>query len=211
MENKTIEKLNWRYATKAFDTNKKLSNEQVHMLKESLRLAPSSVGMQPWKFIEVKDPEVREKIKELGWGQAQFTDASNLFILCAKTDLGELHIDTHIHKTAKTHGVEVAHLSGYKSMMMNTIEHLTPEQRIGWSERQLYIAMGMLLTTAAMNDIDACPMEGFDRNAVDDLLGLREKGITAVGMCAVGFRKEDDAAAKRPKVRFDEEEVFITI
>jgi len=211
MIKETLERLQWRYATKAFDPDKKLTDEQIHVLRESLRLAPSSVGMQPWMFIEVKTPEVRQKLRELSWGQPQVTDASHLFILCARTDLGEIHVDAHIKKTAKAHGAKVETLGDYRSMMMGVIEHQTPEQRKTWSERQLYIAMGMLLAVAAINGIDACPMEGFNKAGVNELLELEAKGLTAVGFCAVGFRKDNDPAASRPKVRYDEDEVFLTM
>lgn len=211
MHNNIISKLLWRYATKAFDPEKKLSSQQVQMLRESLRLSPSSFGLQPWKFIEVRDPELRKKIRERSWNQPQTTEASNLLILCARTNLNEEHINAHINRIIQVQGTTAEALKEHKDMMLDSLTKMSVAERQIWAEKQVYIALGVLLTTAAINDIDACPMEGFDRNAVNELLGLSKQHLTAACICAVGYRKASDPAATRSKVRFEEKDVFSTL
>lgn len=208
---KILNQLNWRYATKKFDTSKKLSNEQLNLIKEALRLSPSSSGIQPWKFVEVKDPELRKKIQEKAWGQPQVVEASNLFVLCTRNEVDEIHVDKQVQKTADTHGMEKENFQGYKEMMMGTLTSKSPEELNIWKRAQVYIALGMALTVAAMAEIDACPMEGFDRAGVDEVLGLKELGLSSAVFLTVGFRSPEDQNATRKKVRFDEEEVFVTL
>jgi nitroreductase len=206
-----LEKLNWRYATKVFDKTKKLSDEQLHLIKESLRLSPSSSGIQPWKFVEVKSSELREKIKAASWGQAQVSDASSLFVLCTRNEIDEIHIDKQIVQTANTHGMSTESLKGYKDMMMGILSRKSPEELKSWARAQVYIALGFALATAAQAGIDACPMEGFDNAQVDEILGLKELGLSSAVFFTVGFRSTEDVNATRKKVRFEDQEVFVTL
>lgn len=162
--------LNWRYATKKFDSTKKLSDEQLEKVTESLRLSASSYGLQPWKFVIVKNPETREKLKSVAWNQSQITDASHLFVLCIRKDINASYVDYFIKSVSETRGITEESLKGYSDMMKGTIAPLTSEQVNVWSSRQLYISLGTALASAAFYEIDACPMEGFDPEKYNEIL-----------------------------------------
>ena len=201
-----IDAMQWRYATKVFDADKKLTKEQIDLLLEALRLAPSSFGLQPWRVIVVTDPDVREKLRQAGYGQAQFTDASQVIVFAAKKDLRDSDVDEFITLTARERGGAVSDLSEYAGMMKQFLSGLSTEKRIEWASRQAYLGLGVLLATAAHEGIDACPMEGFDLSAFNEILGLEEKGLTTCVVATVGFRSETDQTALLPKVRFPKEE-----
>lgn len=205
-----IQQLNWRYATKAYDASKKLSDEQMKTLKEVLQLSPSSFGLQPYKFVHVKNPELRAKLREVSWGQAQVTDASDLFVFCRIDKFNEAYIDKFVELNAKTRGQEVASLEGFKGMLMSTL-NMTPEQFAHWADKQVYLALGNLLTSCAVLGIDASPMEGFDSAKYDEILDLPAKGLHTVVICAVGTRSPEDKYAEAKKVRFPQEDLFLTI
>jgi nitroreductase len=203
-----IETLNRRYATKAFDTTRKLSDDQIFQLTESLRLAPSSFGLQPWKFLVVTNPELREQLKSHSWWQVQVTDASHLIILCAKDDVTESDVQNYINDIASTRWAPLEALDGYKNMMNGTLGARTPEQRKSWTEKQTYIAQGFLLMAAAQLEIDACPMEWFDTTAYDKLLWLEGSGYHSVVIVPVWYRSAEDATASYPKVRYSADQVI---
>lgn len=208
-----IDALNWRYATKAFDTTKKLTDEQVSALLEAIRLSASSFGLQPYKIILIKNPELREQIKTNAWGQSQVTDASHLIVLAAVTNLGDAFVDNFINVVSTTRGVEVANLEGYSQMMKGAIKGKSDQGGAqvvkDWASKQAYIALGTLLTTCAVEKIDACPMEGFDNKKVDEILGLSELNLESVLLCPVGFRSESDESANYKKVRFAKADMVI--
>lgn len=204
-----IEKLKWRYAVKKFDTRRKLTNDQLAYLLEAINLAPTSYGLQPFKVLLVEDKAIREKLKAQAWGQGQVTDASQLIIFAAQTQLSAKDVDAFVANISKTRNIPVEALAEYEGMMKNTIQSRTPEQLTQWAARQAYIALGFLLSAAASANIDACPMEGFSNEAFDDLLGLKEKGLTSVVMATVGYRSEDDGYQNLAKVRKPLEEIII--
>jgi nitroreductase / dihydropteridine reductase len=203
-----IDALQWRYATKVFDAHKKLSAEQVDLLLEAVRLSPSSFGLQMWKAIVVTNPEIRERLRQAGYGQAQITDASHVIIFAVKKNLNNTTVDELIELTASERGVPASGLQGYADMMKQTLASRSEKERTEWASRQAYIALGVLLATAAHEEIDACPMEGFDVNAFDEILGLKEKNLTTCVVATVGFRAEEDKTAQLQKVRFPKGEVI---
>ena len=205
---KIQEALEWRYATKKFDATKKISAQDWKTLTESLKLAPSSFGIQPWKFLVIQNPELREKLKPLSWGQTQVTDASHYVVFLYKEKIDQAYVEKFINRVAEVRGAPLESLDGYKNMM---IENLVkgPEEKIRvWSQRQAYIAMGFLLETAALLKIDATPMEGFDPAAYDKVLGLEGTGWKSVVSVALGYRHAEDAFQTMKKVRFSEETVI---
>ncbi len=208
---KVLEALKWRYATKSFDTEKKLSEEQLTLLKEALRLAPSSFGLQPWHFIVVENAAVREKLRAAGYNQAQITDASHFFVLASEKNVDENLVDKYMHNVAAVKNIPVENLGGFRTMLHGAIAMKSAEGRRDWAARQVYIALGVLLTTAALEGIDAAPMEGFDPSQFDEILGLGEKNLESRVIVGVGFRSAADAASQAPKVRYSENEVFTTV
>ncbi len=209
--NSVIAQLNWRLAIKFFDPNKKVSDSDLTLLVEALRLTPSSYGLQPWKFVIVKNPEIREKLTAASYGQKQVRDASHLIVFCAKTNLNQMDVDHYIQSTADTRGLNLEVLAGFKGILSDFINKKSKENLQIWAMKQVYIALGNLLTTCAMVDIDACPMEGFDVAVYNQILGLEKMEVTAVVVCPIGYRLEDAPEIKDKKIRFPKEELVIKI
>jgi nitroreductase/dihydropteridine reductase len=200
-----INALQWRYATKKFDATKKISAQDVDELLEVLRLSPSSFGLQPWKFVVVKNPALRQQLKGAAWNQAQITDASHLIVLCARTDLNPAFVRTYIEHTAEARKASVESLKGFEDMMLGSINTRSKDAVVDWNKHQVYLALGMLLEVAALKGIDACPMEGFDPAQFDKILGLKD--CTSAVVCALGYRAADDV--QHAKVRFPKKDVII--
>ncbi|MES2981080.1 MAG: NAD(P)H-dependent oxidoreductase [Verrucomicrobiota bacterium] len=200
--NELLEALNFRYATKAFDPTQKIALETWSLIETSLTLTPSSFGLQPWKFIVVNSPEIREKLKAASWGQSQVTDASHLIVLTARTDLSQQDIDTWIARLAEVQGTPLENLAGYASMISSFSSNMSPSEKQAWNTRQVYIALGQLMTAAAVTGIDTCPLEGISSSDYDEILGLKNSGYATAVACALGYRSAEDGYAKAKKARF---------
>lgn len=209
--NTYIENLNWRYATKKFDPNKKLGEEKLEILKKAIQLSASSYGLQPYKVFFIKDAELRAQLKPAAWNQTQITDASHLIVFAHNTDLGDEEIDAYINNVAKTRALNPEDLSGYADFMKDKISPRPADERAAWTARQAYIAIGNLLSAAADIKVDACPMEGFDVAQFDKMLNLEEQNLSTAAIVAVGYRSEDDESQHYAKVRKPEEELFETL
>ena len=206
-----IEKLQWRAAVKKFDPTKKITAQQLDNLLSAVQLAPSSLGLQSFKVIVVQDAETKEKLRAAGYNQPQITDSAALFVFASLTKLDEDFGKKYIDLVAATRSVERESLEGFEQMILGTLNSRTDEQKIAWSHKQTYIALGVLLSAAADMGIDAGPMEGFDPEKFDEILGLKEKGLTTSVIAAVGYRAHDDVYSKMIKVRRPKEELFIHI
>jgi nitroreductase len=202
---------NWRYATKKFDALKKISTEDLNILKEAIRLSSSSYGLQPYKVIIVENPELRSRLQPAAWGQSQIVDASHLFVFANETDLGAESIDDLLKLTSKTRNTPIETLAGYGNFMKSTIAKLSAEAKNIWTAKQTYLALGNLLNAAAELKIDITPMEGFDPNQVNEILGLNSLNLNATLMATVGYRHEEDATQFYKKVRKSNEDLFITL
>lgn len=211
MSDNILKKLHWRYATKNFDPAQKISETDLHTILESGRLAPSSYGLQPWKFIVVENPEIRSKLREAGDNQPQITDASYLIVLCRLSCLGRDHVEKYVESTAKIQMVRVEELDGFKQGLLTSMHEFSQGELEDWMAKQVYIALGFMLHTAALMEIDTCPMEGFDNKKFDEILKLENMGVNSVVLCTIGRRKEDDTAADRPKSRFVKEDIVHVI
>jgi nitroreductase len=207
-----LDRLNWRYATKQFDPQRKINARDWAALEEALVLSPSSGGLQPWTFIVVTDPQKRKELLPASYGQPQISDASHLVVFAAKKDLAAADVDAFIKRTSDVRGVPVESLATFRDMLVGGIVNAQDQPgRQAWAARQTYIALGTLLTSAALLGIDACPMEGFVPAQYDAILGLEKKGLTTTVICALGFRSETDGYARLPKVRFPKEQLFTRI
>ncbi|HZF01257.1 MAG TPA: NAD(P)H-dependent oxidoreductase [Methylomirabilota bacterium] len=210
--NQLLEQLNWRYATKQFDPKRKISAQDWATLEEALLLTPSSGGLQPWKFIVVTDPAVRAKLTPASYGQAQINDASHLVVFASKNNFSEADVDAHLQNVARIQGVPVETLAPLRGMLVGGIVQSQDEAgRNAWARNQTFIALGNLLTSAALLGIDACPMEGFDRAQYDEILGLKVKGYASAVIATLGYRATTDKYAAAPKVRFTKEQTFVRI
>ena len=207
-----INQLNWRYATKQFDPQRKISPENWATLEEALVLSPSSFGLQPWRFIVVTDRTTREKLVAASWGQRQIADASHLVVFATKKNLGEADIESFINRTAEVRGLPREALAPYRDIMVGSIiKGMDTSTRTNWATKQAYIALGNFLTSAALLGIDACPMEGFESGKYNEILGLDKQGLSAVVVATAGYRSTEDKYAALKKVRFPKEEVLLEV
>lgn len=209
--NTFLENQNWRYATKKFDPTKKITAEDLSILKEAIRLSSSSYGLQPYKVIIVENPELRAKIKPSAWGQSQVVEASHLIVFANETNFGDIGIDNYIKNASETRAIPVESLKGYADFIKSSISALPENARNTWTEKQTYLALGNLLNAAAELKIDVTPMEGFVAQEVNEILGLDKLGLNTSLMATLGYRHEDDTTQHHKKVRKSNEELFITL
>lgn len=200
MTDNIIDALHWRYAVKIFDKEKKISDADLSTILESGRLAPSSMGIEPWNFIVVENPDIRAKLRVVGYDQPKITDASHIIVIARRTDVRETIADETIERTAKIQGVDPSTLAQFRQMLDGSMQKKSATELDAWIRAQTYIPLGMMIETAALLGIDTCPMEGFDPKGINEALGLAEKHLTATTMLALGYRDEDPTAI-RPKVR----------
>lgn len=202
------QKLLWRYATKKFAADKKIPEDQIKELLESLRLAPSSYGLQHWKFIVVKDQTVKDELRKASWDQSQISDCSHLVVLCIPDVLDESSVQAYIDNIVQIRGVERSTLEEFKKVVLGSITSKSQDDLKVWARKQIYIALGFLLSSCAQHGIDSCPMEGFDSKKYDEILQLKSKGLESVVLCPLGYRHPEDNYAQAPKVRYPLEDLI---
>ena len=203
-----IQKLNWRYATKKFDPNQKISPEAWRALEQSLVLAPSSFGQQPWKFFVIRNSNLRQQLQEQAWNQSQVVDASHLVVLAIKKDINNGDVDRYINRVVEVRQTPKEELAGLENAIKGFLQDPPfPLEPDAWSTRQVYLALGFLIYSAALLGIDACPMEGFRPDQFDEILGLAKQGYAARVICALGYRSDEDKLADMAKVRYETEEI----
>lgn len=206
-----IENRTWRYATKKFDANKRVSEEDLQTLLEATRLSASSYGLQPYHVIVVSDQKVKEQLKPASWGQSQITDASHIIVFASATDFGEELVDDFLENVSNTRNIPMEGLKGYSDFMKSKLMDLPADTKGTWTAKQAYIAFGNLMQAAAELKIDTCPMEGFESDKYNEILGLNGKNLNAAVVLAVGYRSEEDETQHLPKVRKSKEELFTHI
>ena len=205
-----LARLEWRYAVKRFDPAKKVPEKDRKALEDALILSPSSYGLQPWKFYVVTDNEVREKLVKYSYDQPQIVECSHLVVIAAKKDANPEDIGNYLERVIEVRGTPEEELEVLKGMMLGSQKAATDKGFINeWAARQCFIALGFLLTAAAMRGIDACPMEGFLPADYDRVLGIDEEGYFSVVVCAIGYRDEsEDWLSNLTKVRFPKSKVL---
>lgn len=196
-----LHKLQWRYATKKFDPTKEVDEEIINDLLKAMNLSASAYGLQPYKFVVVHDDALQKRLQEAAFGQPQVADASHLIVITARTEITSTDIDSYIANIAETRNQKVEDLQGYADMMKNDLLSRDQKDQLAWSQRQSYIPLGTLLVAAADKKVDACPMEGFNPDAFDEILEL--DGYHATAMVALGYRSVDDKYQHEAKVRKD--------
>lgn len=203
--------LRWRYATKVFDPARTIDPATWAALEQAAVLAPSSYGLQPWRFVVVTDPAVRKQLHPVSWNQRQILDASHLVVFAAKNPPTPADVERHVARTADVRGLPAASLDGLKQMMLGSLSRMTEADAHAWAARQCYIALGVFLSAAAQLGVDACPMEGFQPDKYDEILGLTAKGLKSVVIATAGYRAATDKLAAMAKSRFPVEEVVIRV
>lgn len=201
--------LQWRYATKAFDPNKKIPPDTWAALEESLVLTPSSFGLQPWKFLVIQDHALRESLMPHAWKQRQVVDCSHLVVMTVPRELGASHVDANIARMVEVRGGTADSLAGFRKMVLGFRDQLDAKSELTtWARLQSYIALGQFMLAASLLGVDTCPMEGFVPEKFDEILDLGQTGYTTSVLCPAGYRAGDDRYASLPKVRFAKETVI---
>ena len=196
------DKLNWRYATKKMDPSRKVSQEKVDRILKAVQLAPTSSGLQPFEVIVVTNPEVRARIRDAAYGQAQLTDGSHLLVFAAWDNYTDARVEGVVQQIAAERGGMTDSVRGYYDGLKAMFLPRSAEENYQHAARQAYIAFGVALTAAAMEEVDSTPMEGFDPAKVDEILGLRARGLRSVTLMPLGYRAaEGDWLAGMKKVR----------
>lgn len=205
------EKLKWRYATKKFDVSKKITNAKLENLKENIRLSASSFGLQLYTILIIEDEAIKEELKAVSYGQEQITDCSHLFVFCNYTNPNNGHVDEYLQLKADAQSINSDNLKGYGSFIKETLSYKSDDEKKHWTEKQTYIALSNLLVASAELKIDSCPMEGFQPEKYNEILGITKSNLNASVIVATGYRSEEDQTQFALKVRKSKEELFITI
>lgn len=207
-----IDRMNWRYATKKMDPSKSVPTEKVERILEAARLAPSSSGLQSYEIVLVTDKAVRERIKPVAWNQAQITDGSHLLVFAAWDNYTPERINHMFDLTNRVRGFENEGWENYRKMLLSTYPQRDAETNYQHAARQAYIGVGAALVAAAFEEVDATPMEGFSPDGIDEILGLRARGLRSVVIMPLGYRQEEgDWLVKLQKVRRPREEFVIDV
>ncbi len=200
--------LEWRYASKKMN-GKQVTEEKVERILEAIRLAPSSMGLQPYTVLVITDPEVKKQILPVANNQQQIIDSSHLLVFAAWDKITPEHVDDYVKLTASTRNIPVESLEEFKNMLLS-ISKRPQQENYEWAARQSYIAFATAIAAAAEERVDATPMEGFNNAALDELLGLKEKGLRSITLLPLGYRDtENDWLVNFPKVRRQKENLFI--
>lgn len=199
-----LEDLQWRYACKKFDQSRKLDETSLNTILQAINLTATSLGMQMMKCVVVENQALKDELVASCYNQMQVADCSALLVLCRYNEVNANHVEEYVNRTSKTRNVALDHpkIIGFKKMIESTV-NMPNAQRENWLNNQVYIALGNLMTVCANLRIDACPMEGFVPQQVDELLGLTTQGLSSVVLCPIGFRHPEDPYAIMPKVRRD--------
>lgn len=206
-----LKKLNWRYATKRMN-GKRVPKEPLNRILEAIRLAASSNGLQPYHILVIGNAVLKEKIHQAACTQPQIMECSHLLVFASWTEITEKDVDAFIQNTATTRDMSLEKLSTLRTNLLNIPIKRTPEQVQAWTAKQVYIALGFGLVAAAIEGVDATPMEGFDGDKMDELLGLKAKNLHTAVIMTLGYRDvENDWLMKLKKVRRSKEEHFTTI
>ena len=211
MATNIIEKLKWRYATKKFDAAKKLSEAKLNILIESFNLTATSYGLQPIKMVVIGNDDVKRKLLPLTMNQQQVQNASHVVVICTETKMDAEFIKDNFNLVEETRKTPRAILDPFEAFIVDEFSEKSKASIDTWMAKQAYLALGNLLTVCALEDIDACPIEGFEPEKYDQLLNLNALGLKSVVVLAVGYRASDDLFSDLKKVRRGVEEVVIKI
>lgn len=205
-----IDKLQWRYATKGMDATKVVPADKLERILEAARLAPTSSGLQPYEIIVVTNKAVREQIKPIAWNQAQIVDGSHLLVFAAWDNYTVERINMMFDLTNEQRGFKNEGWENYRQMLLGMYPQRDAEVNFQHAARQAYIGMSAALIAAAFEEVDSTPMEGFDPAALDEILGLRAKGLRSVAIMPLGYRADEgDWLVNLKKVRRSREQ-FVT-
>jgi len=206
-----IENLKWRYATKAFDTNKTVAAADLDTILAAGNLAATSYGLQPFTFVVVDDAAKKQALVEHAYGQTQVAANGVLIVLAARTDVDAAYISEFTARIESTRGLPAGSVDGYKDMMVGHLTNITPDTRLAWAQKQSYIALGTMMAAASELHIDNAALEGFNPDKFDEVLGLTAMNLRATSLLVLGYRSADDATSAYTKVRKDMNDIVVHI
>ena len=198
---KTIDKLEWRYAVKKFDSDRSLPEEKIELLKKAFNLTATSYGLQPIKLVVLSNKQQQQELVEHSYNQQQVGQASHVLILCIENNVDEGYINSYFERIKKVRGTSEEILEPFRKSLLNDFSAKQIDEIHAWAKNQAYLALGNLLTICAVEEIDSCPMEGFVPAEYDRILELESKGLRSVLVLPVGYRAEDDMFSGFKKVR----------
>lgn len=205
-----LHQLNWRYAVRNF-SEKSIAATDVDELIEAVRLTPSSYGLQPYRLIVIDSEEMKEKLLPYSMGQTKVKECSHLFVLASQTSLSEGVIDDYFTRTEEVRELESGTTDGFKAHVKEVMLKMPQSEQAKWADQQAYIALGNLLTVAAIKEIDACPMGGFEAEGFNKVLGLDSLGLKTSVICALGYRSTEDLSADAAKVRMASKDFCLSL
>tara|TARA_R110002050_G_scaffold56512_1_gene126921 strand:+ start:625 stop:1257 length:633 start_codon:yes stop_codon:yes gene_type:complete len=197
----SIKQLRWRYAVKKFDATKELPQTKLHILKQAFNLTATSYGLQPIKLVVVKNKPLQEKLVKSSYGQQQVAQASHVLVFCIETQIDEQYIANYFSRVQDIRNTSDEILHPFKSALVQNFSKKNVDEVNAWALNQAYLAMGNLMTICAIEEIDACPMEGFIAADFDKILNLKSKNLASVLVMPVGYRADDDLFSTFAKVR----------
>lgn len=206
-----IKALKWRYAAKKFDSSRVIPNEIIEVIKESFNLTASSYGLQPVKLLIVSNKSILQELVPISSNQQQVGQASHLCVFCVDTNIDEAYIRTYFENIKSIRNTPDAVLSSFRDSIISSFGSKSIDEIYNWGAKQAYLALGNMLTVCATQEIDACPMEGFDPVAYDVYFKLKEQGLRSALVMPIGYRAEDDMFADMKKVRKDLKDSIIEI
>ena len=197
----TIKKLEWRYATKKFDSDKKLPEEKLDILKQAFNLTATSFGLQTLTLVVIDDVNTRKPLVKNAFDQNQVVDASHLLVICIQDNIDDDDVNTYYKNIKDIRATPDEILEPYRQSLVDMMRKKSLAERLQWSTNQAYIALGNLMTVCAFENIDSCPMEGFISEKFDQILNLQERGLKSVLLLPVGYRAKEDIFSGFKKVR----------
>jgi len=208
---KIIEDLKWRYATKKYDTTKSISDKDFETIKEAIQLAPTSYGLQLFKVLEIDAADVKQKLVPASWGQEQANTTSKYLVFCVPKQVTAEMIDEYVEIKAQVNDKDPELFAGYADFMKMKVLALSNEDAVNWMNKQVYIALGVAISAAASLRIDSTPMEGFEADKYATILDLKQKGLTAAVVLALGYRSSEDITQHDKKARRPIKDLFIQV
>ncbi|SEB73017.1 Nitroreductase [Tenacibaculum sp. MAR_2009_124] len=207
----SIDNLKWRYAVKKFDNNKIISDEKINILKEAFNLTPTSYGLQPYKLVVLSNKELQQQLVEHSWNQQQVAQASHVFVITVPTEITSEDVEEYFKLVKKIRNTPDDVIKPFRDMLSNSLGSKSPEELFEWMKNQAYLALGNLMTVAANEKIDSCPMEGFIPEKYDEILGLDKLNLRSVLVLPLGIRAEDCFMKDLEKVRKKTEDIVIEL
>ncbi|NEV93353.1 NAD(P)H-dependent oxidoreductase [Psychroflexus sp. YR1-1] len=204
-----IDALEWRYATKKFDDSRTVDSSRIELLKKAFNLTPTSYGLQPLRLVIIKNQELKDRLFEHSYDQIQVKTASHVLVICIENTVDEHFINHNFELQKEIRNAKDEIINPFREFLIKDFGKKSDGNIKEWAINQAYLALGNMLTTCAAEKIDACPMEGFEKEAYDDILNLKEKGISSALVLPIGYRAKDDKFADFKKVRRPQEETII--